>query len=204
MFMRKETRDRWKHRSVDMQARRFRAQQHSPPAELPADTISIYTDGSGDPREIGKPPPPAGYGFVAVRGGRDHKKGDAVLVAKRCGQVTTGMRNVKTVTSNLAELVAFTRALQWATHTRYAAGRPICIRYDSTYAAMIASGTWRAKKHKAMAEEARGAWITLKRVIGERLWMRHVKGHSGHPYNDIADKLADTGKQGVQLAEDYW
>ena len=55
-----------------------------------------------------------------------------------------------------------------------------------------------------MAEEARGAWITLKRVIGERLWMRHVKGHSGHPYNDIADKLADTGKQGVQLAEDYW
>ena len=25
MFMRKETRDRWKHRSVDMQARRFRA-----------------------------------------------------------------------------------------------------------------------------------------------------------------------------------
>ena len=75
MFMRRETRDRWKHRSVDMQARRYRAQQHSPPERLPDNTISIYTDGSGDPREIGKPPPPAGYGFVAVRGGRDHKKG---------------------------------------------------------------------------------------------------------------------------------
>ena len=139
-----------------------------------------------------------------MRGGRDHKKGDATLIAKRCGQITTGMRNVKTVTSNLAELVAFTRALQWATYTRCAAGRPICMRYDSTYAAMIASGTWRAKKHKAMAEEARGAWIALKKVIGERLWMRHVKGHSGHPYNHIADRLADAGKQGARLAEDYW
>ena len=69
---------------------------------------------------------------------------------------------------------------------------------------MIVSGTLRTKQHKAMAEEARGAWITLKRVIGERLWMRHVKGHSGHPYNDIAEKLADAGKQGVQLVEYYW
>ena len=94
-------------------------------------TLSLYTR-TGLAICGSKPPPPAGYGFVAVRGGRDHKKGDAVLVAKRCGQVTAGMRNVKTVTSNLAELVAFTRALQWATHTRYAAGRPICIRYDST------------------------------------------------------------------------
>ena len=66
------------------------------------------------------------------------------------------------------------------------------------------TGTWRAKKHKAMAEEARGAWIALKKIIGERLWMRHVKGHSGHPYNDIADRLADAGKQGVRLAKNYW
>ena len=49
-----------------------------------------------------------------------------------------------------------------ALHTRCAAGQPICMRYDSTYAAMIASGTWRAKKHKAMAEEARGAWVRVQ------------------------------------------
>ena len=39
MFMRRETRDRWKHRSVDMQARRYRAQQHSPPERLPDNTL---------------------------------------------------------------------------------------------------------------------------------------------------------------------
>ena len=40
---------------------------------------------------------------------------------------------------------------------------------------MIASGTWRAKKHKAMAAEARAARKALKRQIGGQLWLRHVK-----------------------------
>ena len=82
----------------------------------------------------------------------------------------------------MAELVGFTRALQWVRHAWYTRGRPTILRYDSTYAAMIASGTWRAKKHKEMAQEARSAWLALKRDTGGRLWMRHVKGHSGDYY----------------------
>ena len=79
MFMRKETCDWWKSGKTEAWTCRLggtgRNSTHSPPEWLPDNTISIYTDGSGDPREIGKPPPPAGYGVVAVRGGRDHKKG---------------------------------------------------------------------------------------------------------------------------------
>ena len=72
------------------------------------------------------------------------------------GQIAKGVTpNVKTTTQNLAHLVAFTRALQWAHSNGRALGRPICIRYNSEYAARIATGAWKAKKHKAFAEEAR-------------------------------------------------
>ena len=40
--------------------------------------------------------------------------------------------------------------------------------------ACICTGTWKAKKHKAMAEEARCAWAQLKHSSGGRAWMRHV------------------------------
>ena len=56
--------------------------------------------------------------------------------------------NVRTTTDNLAELVAFTRALQWARQYALAMDQPVCMRYNSEYAARIATGTWKAKKHK--------------------------------------------------------
>ena len=30
----------------------------------------------------------------------------------------------------------------------------------------------------------------------QKLWIRHVKGHSGHEWNDVADVLADQGRRG--------
>ena len=76
---------------------------------------------------------------------------------------------------NLAALVAFTRALLWAPQdplanpilARGQADRPICIRYANEYAAMIATGVWKPKNHKAMAEKARQAWKRLKRQKGD-------------------------------------
>ena len=109
------------------------------------------------------------------------------------GQIIAGRtRNVKTTTTNLAELVAFTRALQWARSHGRASGRPICIRYTSEYAARIATGTWKAKKHKAFAEEARRAWAHLKRERGGRVWMQHV-GREDLGYYLMARGLARDG-----------
>ena len=130
-------------------------------------------------------------------GGQGHEQADGHLIWEVCGQITMSMRNVSTVTNNLAELVAFTRALQWA--ARKGDVKYVVMRYDSLYAAMVASGTWKAKKHKAMAMEARHAWTTLKKRLGDRVWLRHVKGHSGHRWNNRADSLADAGRQGMHV-----
>ena len=127
------------------------------------------------------------------------------MIATRSGHIRVGVtKNVKNATNNLAELVAFTRALQWVRLSPRTAGKPVVMRYDSTYAAFIASGTWKAKKHREMAREARDAWLALKQTIGKRLWLRHAKGHSGHHYNDIADALATRGRHaGIDKHEDF-
>ena len=110
---------------------------------------------------------------------------------------------LKTTTNNLAELMAFTRGLIWANCHAIAQiptmsrTRPVCMRYDSTYAAMIASGVWRAKKHKEMAAEAQRAWATLMKSTAGQLWMKHVKGHSNQHWNDWADRLANQGRHGI-------
>ena len=124
--------------------------------------------GDADARKKDAPPPPAGCGVVAVESGSDER------IFTICGQITTATPGVKTVTGNLAALVAFTRALLWAAQdplanpilARGQADRPICIRYANEYAAMIATGVWQPKKHKAIgrkgaasveaAEEAEG------------------------------------------------
>ena len=91
--------------------------------------------------------------------------------------------------------MAFTRALQWAHSHSRAQGRPICLRYNSEYAARIATGTWKAKKHKAFAVEARRAWTQLKRDRGGQVWMQHVR-REDLDYMQ-AGGLARAGKDGT-------
>ena len=185
LFMREATRRKW--RPAAASARDFRSQQYAPPDPAPADTMEITVGGDADARKKGAPPPPAGFGFVAAvaRGQR--------RVFSRAGQITTNTPNVKTITSNLADLVAFTRALQWATDSAVARGHPICIRYRNEYAARIATGAWKAKKHKAMAEEARRAWTTLRRRLKGCVWIRHTH------QNGEANALAAQGKKGRSI-----
>ena len=105
LFMRDTTRSRWRRHATS--AREFRNQQHAPPDPPPADMIEIYTAGDGDARKKGQPPPPAGYGAVVVSDGQP--------VFEMAGQIIAGRTpNVRTTTENLATLVAFTRAMQWA------------------------------------------------------------------------------------------
>ena len=85
----------------------------------------------------------------------------------------------------------------WARSYAFWQGRPVCIRYSSEYAARIATGAWKAKKHKAMAAEARRAWAALKRTNSGQVWMRHASGK--HPRMVVAQRLADGGKQGTSI-----
>ena len=203
LFKREITRERWKGKRLDEHAKRFRTQQHSPPLELPHNTVSIFTGSAADVRKLGEPLPPAGYGFHVIEGGRGHEHAGGHPVAEEGGQINMATPNVQTITGNLAALVAFTRAIQWVSRHWYTTGRPVCVRYSNAYGAMIASGTWKAKKHKAMAAEARAAWKALKRQIGGQLWLRHVMKPGEHQWARVANVLAGRGKQGIRTQVEH-
>ena len=130
------------------------------------------------------------------------------------GPITSATPGVRsTATSNLAQLVAIARALAWAAD--HPAANPIlprgseppaiCIRYDNEYAAMIASGVWKSKKHKDAAAVAHKAWKRLKAQRGERLYLQHA--HAKNPRDGCwlreAEGLALRGKRGAyEYAED--
>ena len=203
LFKREVTRERWKGKRLDEHAKRFRTQQHSPPLQLPLNAVSIFIGSAADVRKLGEPLPPAGYGFHVIEGGRGHEHAGGHPVAEEGGQINMATPNVQTITGNLAALVAFTRAIQWVSRHWYTTGRPVCVRYSNAYGAMIASGTWKAKKHKAMAAEARTAWKALKRQIGEQLWLRHVMKPGEHQWARVANVLAGRGKQGIRTQVEH-
>ena len=76
---------------------------------------------------MGHPPPPAGYGLKAVTGGVGPEHVGGHEVYEECGQINARSGehpHVLTTTSNLAELVAFTRAVDWGLGAR----KPPCLR----------------------------------------------------------------------------
>ena len=85
-------------------------------------------------------------------------------------------------------------ALRYA--RKYGATQPCVVRYDSKYAAMITTSVWRARKNKGLAKEARAEWQQTFQALKGNLWLKHVKGHSDHKWNDRADELADEGRCG--------
>ena len=89
------------------------------------------------------------------------------------------------------------RALQWAEQHGMARGSPICVRYNSEYAARISTGQWKARKHKPMAQEARNAWAQLKQRSGGRVWTRHTSQHD--PNYLAARSRASDGKRGKHV-----
>ena len=102
---------------------------------------------------------------------------------------------VTTVTQNLAHLMAFMKACEWAAVDPSARDKPVCLRYDNEYGAMIATGTWKAKKHKGVAEAAQRAWARLLKTKPEdQVWLRHAA--VTHLKAQAARGLAARGKGG--------
>ena len=93
----------------------------------------------------------------------------------------------------MAEVVAFIHALRFARKTPHA----VVMRYDSKYAALITTGVYKAKKNKRLVRIAQNEWKQTRLSKRGTLWMRHVKGHSNHMWNDRADALANAGCGGA-------
>ena len=96
-------------------------------------------------------------------------------------------------TNNTAELSALKHALEYIISDE--SGRPVMLRYDSTYAAAVMTRKWRAKSNKALAANVQDAWRRAYEHAGGRIWLKHVKGHSKHKWNDRADQLARQGRR---------
>ena len=145
-YMRPETRARWK-RNITHGC--SREQEHAPPETLPADTISIFTDGSAIYDKTVKAWVAAGYGLTAVTRGTGHEHVGGVPRHEEFGPIAIGDEGAEQKTNNVAELVAFIHALRWARTSPQAAGRPIVLRYDSKYCALITCGVYKAKKNNS-------------------------------------------------------
>ena len=110
-YMKEATRQRWKR---NIQKGCSREQEHAPPAELPPDTISIFTDGSAVYDKTQKRWVAAGFGLAAVHGGDGQEHTDGIVLHQHFGPIAVGDEGAQQLTNNVAELTAFIHALRWA------------------------------------------------------------------------------------------
>lgn len=131
-----------------------------PPEDNDPDTIRIYTDGASSGN-----PGPSGVGVVLDF--RGHRK----EISRYIGMAT----------NNIAELEAVRTALQHLTRRDV----PVRIYTDSSYVHGLLSQGWKARKNPDLVEDIR------RRLKGYRdVAFIKVRGHAGHPENELADRLA--------------
>ena len=94
-------------------------------------------------------------------------------------------------------LSAVCHALQWLS-AHESSSRPAVICYDSEYAANQAQGLHQAHKNKQLSAKSKVLLAAARTRRAVRFL--HVKGHSGHRWNDAADSLANRGATGARSA----
>ena len=139
-----------------------------------ATKFSVYADGSSGGNSTGA----IGWGWVVLMN-------DQVLCA--------GSGGAPQGTNNVAELMAAREGLRaLLTHPQFEAmkGKVYSIELvsDSQYVLGLASGAFAASKNVALAQHVRE--MCAKAIVSTR-W---VRGHAGHPINEMCDKLAKHGK----------
>jgi len=97
--------------------------------------------------------------------------------------------------NNTGELCGIGEALLWLRdEAPKPPSTPAVIHYDSKYAANIANSTYKAHTNENLARQVQTLY---KKVSSQRsLHLSHVKGHSGHHGNELADALANRGAVG--------
>ena len=99
-------------------------------------------------------------------------------------------------TNNTGELVGVGEALLWLrdydTHAD-----DVLIYVDSTYAPAVVEARWGYKSNHELIRCIQSVLVQVRAV--RNVTFRHVYGHSGDPWNDVADDLATLG-QDIDLA----
>jgi len=138
--------------------------------------IKIFTDGSSMKSR-------AGWGFVAIK--------DDVIIHTASGQGKVGSTNQQ------MELMAAIKALSWWSQSIYQ-DESVTIFSDSAYLVncYIArwydaweNNGWRNSRNEEVANQ--DLWKQLLPFFEDsNCYFQKVKGHSGHVFNELADKLA--------------
>ena len=187
-----------------VEERRKRRQEFEPRrrADVHEGGMALYTDGSMATAA-------GGWGLVVSR--RDAALEEREM-ARFCGPVVVdaGARpylGARRATNNTAELHGVAEACRHLLETADPlAARTAVLRSDSEYALDAMLGLSVPKQNKELVRRVRDLW-TRARVRwrgsdgSEGLFAQHVRGHSGHRWNDIADGLAALGAQGTVRGE---
>ena len=106
-------------------------------------------------------------------------------------------------TNNTGELSAMVEALRWVLHAEEARrfGAAV-VWYDSEYAYGQVSGVNRARKNVLLVQYARLLRSRVERIA--EVSFQHVKGHSGDPGNEAADRAAGLGASGQERRGVGW
>ncbi len=147
-----------------------RAAKRQPPAGMPvpAGAVEVYTDGacSGNPG-------PGGWAWC-VEDGRQAAGGEAPSTNQRM-EIRAALEAVRALPGPLLVVSDSTYVVT-------------CFR-DGWWRRWLANG-WVTSAKKPVAN--RDLWEPLVGLVADRddIGFRWVKGHSGHPMNDLADRLA--------------
>ena len=94
-----------------------------------------------------------------------------------------------------AEQVAITTAILWAIQMRALLPTVTCkLWFDCTAAGWTAAGTW--GPGDSMGHKMQHLEMLARALPGIELSFDHVSGHSGHPWNDLADYVAKQSAKG--------
>ena len=94
-------------------------------------------------------------------------------------------------TNNTGELQAIGEVLMWA-NEHMDNNQSLLIRYDSTYAAMIAQSVYTVRSNRQLA--LRVQTLYRHRSAIAPVFFSHVDAHTGHKWNECADRLANRGR----------
>lgn len=117
------------------------------------------------------------------------------LVYSSCGPVViragaAGFMGAEVTSNNTAELSGIGHALLYLLENCPAVPS-VVIRYDSEYAANSVLGVFNGEKNKQMIAHIRGLLARVR--TQQRVFFSKVKGHSGHEWNELVDRLAKEG-----------
>lgn len=157
--------------------------------EKKAAPVSIYVDGSclGN-QNVRVKACNAGWGVVVL----DTDDTVELFGPVVCEASEKGFLGAEVGSNNTGELSAVCEALIYVRDVL--SNCEVCVYHDSTYAINVITGEMNAKKNKTLVE--RGMALLIEARTSCTVTFKHVKAHSGHQWNDLADALAKRGATG--------